>query len=368
MTSGRVSRTSWRIASGLERSHSANSTATISPSGARLRWSSKPTWPFLPVMRIFISAPVLLADPVLVSAAGDIANPSLVVEVPLYGLLDAGLESLEGLPAEFAFDLGSVDGVAAVVAWAVLDVGDLLFVRLAVGTRAEFVEDSAQGVDDVEIGLFVPAADVVDLAHPASFQNAADGAAMVFHIEPVADLLTVAVDGQRLAGQGVVDAERDELFREVVGAVVVGAVGGEHRQAVGVVVGAHEVVAGGLARRVRAIRFVAMGFSEGGVVFFQRTVDFVGGDVENAEAGLRIGFKAVPVGANGFKQAEGADDIGLDEVFRAVNAAVDVRFGGEIDDGAGLMLSEEFGDEVEVADVALDEKMARVTLQGGEVL
>ena len=32
------------------------------------------------------------------------------------------------------------------------------------------------------------------------------------------------------------------------------------------------------------------------------------------------------------------------------------------------MLGEEFGDEVEVADVALDENVARVALQGGEVL
>ena len=51
-----------------------------------------------------------------------------------------------------------------------------------------------------------------------------------------------------------------------------------------------------------------------------------------------------------------------------MDAAVNVRFGGKIDDGAGLVLGEELGDEVEVADVALDEDMARVALQGGEVL
>ena len=51
-----------------------------------------------------------------------------------------------------------------------------------------------------------------------------------------------------------------------------------------------------------------------------------------------------------------------------MDAAVDVRFGGKIDDGAGLVLGEQFGDEVEVADVALDEDVARITLQGGEVL
>ena len=87
------------------------------------------------------------------------------------------------------------------------------------------------------------------------------------------------------------DAERDELFREMVGAVVVGAVGGEYRQAVGVVVGTHQVVAGGLAGGVRAVGFVAVGFGEGGVVFGEGAVDFVGGDVEEAEVRLGLSLR-----------------------------------------------------------------------------
>jgi hypothetical protein len=111
---------------------------------------------------------------------------------------------------------------------------------------------------------------------------------VVLDVEPVADLLAVAVDGQRLAGQGVVDDQRDELFREVVGTVVVGAVGGQHRQAVGVVVGAHQMVAGRLAGRVRAVRFVAVGFGEGRIVLAERAVDFVGGHMQEAERLLAV--------------------------------------------------------------------------------
>ena len=83
---------------------------------------------------------------------------------------------------------------------------------------------------------------------------------MVLDVEPVAHLQAVAVDRQGLAGQRVDDDQRDQLFGEVVGAVVVGAIGGEHRQAVGVVPGAHQVVAGGLAGRVGAVGLVAGGF------------------------------------------------------------------------------------------------------------
>ena len=43
------------------------------------------------------------------------------------------------------------------------------------------------------------------------------------------DLLAVAVDRERFAGKGIMNDERDELLGEVVGPVVVGAVGCENR-------------------------------------------------------------------------------------------------------------------------------------------
>ena len=141
-------------------------------------------------------------------------------------------------------------------------------------------------MNDFEVGLFVPAADVVNLANLSRFEYAANGAAMVFDVEPVADLLSIAVHRQGLAGERIDDHQRDELFREVIGAVVVAAVSGEHRQAVGVVVGTHQVVARGLAGRVRAVGLVAVGFCKRGVVFCEGTVNFVSGDVQKAEAGF----------------------------------------------------------------------------------
>jgi hypothetical protein len=57
---------------------------------------------------------------------------------------------------------------------------------------------------------------------------------MVFHVEPIADLLSIAIDRERLAVEGVQDHERDQLFGKMVWAVVVGAVRRESREAVGV--------------------------------------------------------------------------------------------------------------------------------------
>ena len=65
---------------------------------------------------------------------------------------------------------------------------------------------------------------------------------MIFDIEPVANVFAFAVDGDRLATQGFEDDDRDEFFRKLEGAVVVRAIGHDHRQAVGVAPSAGEVI------------------------------------------------------------------------------------------------------------------------------
>ena len=74
----------------------------------------------------------MLIDPLFVGSGGDVLNPSLVVEVPLDGFADACIEGLGRFPAEFAVDLGRVDGVAAVVTGAISDIGNLLLVALPI--------------------------------------------------------------------------------------------------------------------------------------------------------------------------------------------------------------------------------------------
>ena len=98
--------------------------------------------------------------------------------------------------------------VAAVVAGAVGDVGDQRLV--AVGER----EDAP---DDLEVGELVRAADVVDVARLAPLEDGVDRGAAVLDEEPVADLHSVAVDRQRIAGEGIEDAERDQLLRDAGG-------------------------------------------------------------------------------------------------------------------------------------------------------
>ena len=49
---------------------------------------------------------------------------------------------------------------------------------------------------------------------------------------------------------------------------------------------------------------------------------------------------------------EGADDVGLNEVARAVDGTINVAFGGEVDHGAWLVLCQQAGPQGAVTNVA----------------
>src|SRR6266487_3834343 len=73
---------------------------------------------------------VILVDPRLVGAAGDVTPPWLVVEVPLHGLLQSALETDAAAATEFGRELAGVDRIAVIVAGAVRHIGN----ELAAGT------------------------------------------------------------------------------------------------------------------------------------------------------------------------------------------------------------------------------------------
>lgn len=146
------------------------------------------------------SLAVLFADPVAVAAALDVGYPIRMIEIPLHGFADPGFKGFGRFPAELTLDLARIDGIAAVMARAILDVGDLFLVGLAIDTRTQFVKKAADGLDDVDVGFLVPAANVVGFPYAAFGQYGADGAAMVLDVEPIADLHPVPIDGQGFAG------------------------------------------------------------------------------------------------------------------------------------------------------------------------
>src|ERR1700689_4565704 len=186
-------------------------------------------------------------------------------KIPAGGFADSGYECFLGTPVQFALNLGCVHRVAAVMTRTIFDESDELFVRDDGVVRAQFIEQRADGGDDLEVLFFAAAADVVGFSDMAVGEYGAKGAAVVLDVEPVADVFAIAIDRERLAGAGVQDHERNQFFGKLVRAVIIGAVGGEDGKSVGVVVGADEGVGSSLGRGVRAVGRVGSVLTESGV-------------------------------------------------------------------------------------------------------
>ena len=339
-------------------------------------WSDSP----LPVL-------VHVAVVAFVVAGGNVVHPFLVVEIPADGLFDAFLELQARFPAELALELAGVDGVAHVVAEAVGDVGYQL-VAVAFGVAEEAVNRLDHHADYVDVLPFVEAADVVGLSDLAVVEDGVDGAGVVFHEEPVAHVLTLAIDGQRLAVAYVVDEERYQFFGELVGTVVVGAVGHERRHAVGVVVCAHEVVARSLRGRIRGMGVVFGGLKEeflavGVVVFgrgrrgeggfypfgvgeFERAIHLVGRDMVE-ELPFVFLRQRLPVFLCGLQEGQGAHHVGAGESEGVFDGAVNVALGGQMDDAGYLMFADDASHLLEVGNVGLDESVVGTVLDVLEV-
>lgn len=128
------------------------------------------------------------------------------------------------------------------------------------------------------------------------------------------------------------------------------------------------MVAGGFAGGIGAIGRVAVLFGKGGVSRIEGTVNFVCGNVQEAKGTFAVFRQRFMVMACGFQEAEGADDVGLDEVFGAVDGAVHMAFRREVDDGPDGVFFQERRDQFEVGDIALDKAVAVIALQRSQIL
>ena len=147
---------------------------------------------------------------------------------------------------------------------------------------------------DLEVLALVRAADVVRLPRPAALEHAVDAAAEVLDEEPVAHLAPVAVDRKRVAVQRVQDHQRNQLLGVLARPVVVRAAADHRLDAVGVCVGRHEQVAGGLGGRVGGggVERRLLGERSGR----DRAVHLVGGDLQVAlDARSRAASSRTPV-------------------------------------------------------------------------
>ena len=163
----------------------------------------------------------MLFRPFLVLTGDRLCYPVLVVEIPAHRFTDPLFKTPRGFPSKLCPDLGGVNRISAVVSGSILDEGDEPGMRHHRRIRMQFIKNSANASDNFQIGLFAVASDVIALTHTPGLQHGAQGHAMVGHIQPVADVLPVTIDGQWFSIYGVDNHQRDQFFRELPWPVII---------------------------------------------------------------------------------------------------------------------------------------------------
>ncbi len=225
--------------------------------------------------------------------------------------------------------------------------------------RPHLIEQRADRGYDGEIGALAVAADIVAFAGAAPRQHGVERAGVILDMQPVAHVVALAVDRNRLAVQRLQDRERDQLLGEVIGAVIVRAVAQHCRQAERFVPGAHEMVRGCFRRGIRGIGLVAAVFAEP-AVGPERAEHLVGRDVVKAEPRRAVGRHSAPIIERGFQQRVGALDIRPDELAGAVDRAVDMQLGREMQDRVGCEVLQQLGDQLAVENIAAAKAISRI--------
>ena len=92
---------------------------------------------------------------------------------------------------------------------------------LAFLTSQQTIDSLDNNLNDVDVLPLVEASDVVGIGNLTLMENHIDGTGMILNIQPVAHILTLTIDGQRLTMADIVDKQRNQLLRELIRTVVV---------------------------------------------------------------------------------------------------------------------------------------------------
>lgn len=79
-------------------------------------------------------------------------------------------------------------------------------------------------LDDIDVLPFIETTDIIRFGNLSVMENYVDGPCVIYYIQPVAYILTLAVYRQWLAVTDIINKQWNQLFRELIRTVVVRAV------------------------------------------------------------------------------------------------------------------------------------------------
>ncbi len=127
---------------------------------------------------------------------------------------------------------------------------------LALLSAQQTVNGLDDHLDDVNVLPLIEATYIISIGNLTLMEDKVDGTGMIFYEQPVSHVESLPIDGERLAMADVINKKRYQLLGELVGTVVVRAVGHDHGHAVGVVEGADKMITRCLRSAVGRMRIV----------------------------------------------------------------------------------------------------------------
>ena len=142
-----------------------------------------------------------------------------------------------------------------------------------------FIKGITDEVDHIDVLFLAIRSDIEPMPGGTLIKDSKQCPTVIFHENPIANVSAIAIDGKGHPFSCVGDHERNQLFRELKGAIIVRAVGDEGRETIGAKVGMDHVIRGGFAGSIRARREIG-GFFREIARFPQGTVDLVCGNMK----------------------------------------------------------------------------------------
>ena len=163
--------------------------------------------------------------------------PPLVLLIPPHGLDETALERHLRCPSD-STKLGGIETVAAIVTGTI---GDRLDQR---PWLAECIQDPVREVDVHDV---VAAANVVDLAIRRTIDQQVNGATVVEHVQPVTNVLAIAIERHRNVVDGIGHEERKDFLWKLIRTVVVRGPRDDDRQLIGGPIAVRQSIRSGFA-------------------------------------------------------------------------------------------------------------------------
>ena len=117
-------------------------------------------------------------------------------------------------------------------------------------------------LDNIYVLPLVETANIISLCDFAFMENQVNGTSMVFNIQPIANILTLAINRQRFTVKDIVDKERNELFRKLVRTVIIGTVRYNCRHSICIMKRTNKMITACLGCRIRRMRIIFCRFVE----------------------------------------------------------------------------------------------------------